>query len=132
MNNMSPYQSIYFRGIINFHQQSLEIFVIEICQNDSATKLILTNCTIFFIRSVKSNHWAKSSQTTNIKDKRDRKEKNKLGLSCGKLRTARASYQLAFVQLAFIEAARPTFFTYILKGINQQVSKLLQNFYKPF
>ena len=33
------------------------------------------------------------------------KDKNKLGLSCAKLRLAWASYQLAFVWLAFTEAA---------------------------
>ena len=34
-----------------------------------------------------------------------KKQRNKLGLSCAKLRAAWASYQLAFVWLAFTEAA---------------------------
>ena len=37
--------------------------------------------------------------------KQDDRKKNKLGLSCAKLRTAWASYQIALVRLAYTEAA---------------------------
>ena len=39
---------------------------------------------------------------------------NKLGLSCAKLRPAWASYQLAFVWLAFTEAAYYAYFSCLL------------------
>ena len=42
------------------------------------------------------------------------KSNNQLGLSCAKLRPAWASYQLAFVWLAFTEAANYAYFSCLL------------------
>ena len=47
----------------------------------------------------------RDQETDPERQKKEIETENKLGLSCAKLRSAWASYQLAFVLLAFTEAA---------------------------